>query len=175
MANVSNNATCLSENGLTSVRRILISPMAVPSRSKRRRQEMFEYPPACASCPGISLPPPEGPECGLSCAGAKLHCRPSATASFPAPVGRQVVSFRNAPPGYLIAIEQANRRVVGPAHPSRALGNRIKHRLDVRRRAGDDAQNFARRGLLLQRLLELLEQPNVLEGDDRLVREGFRA
>ena len=50
----------------------------------------------------------------------------------------------------LIAIEQANRRVVGSAHPSRALGDRIKHRLNVRRRAGDDTQNFTRRRLLLQ-------------------------
>ena len=34
--------------------------------------------------------------------------------------------------------------------------HRIQHRLDIRRRAGDDAQNFTRRRLLLQRLLEFL-------------------
>ena len=38
---------------------------------------------------------------------------------------------------HLIAIEQANRRVVGPAHLGRALGNRIEHRLKIRRRTGN--------------------------------------
>ena len=50
---------------------------------------------------------------------------------------------------------------------------RIQYRLNIRRRAGDDAQNFARRSLLLQRFLEFLEQPHVLDGDHRLVGEGF--
>ena len=35
-------------------------------------------------------------------------------------------------------------------------------------------KNFARRGLLLQRFLEFLEQPDVLDGDHRLVGEGFK-
>ena len=34
-------------------------------------------------------------------------------------------------------------------------------------------KNFTRRCLLLQRLLEFLKQPHVLDGDDRLVGEGF--
>ena len=33
--------------------------------------------------------------------------------------------------------------------------------------------NLTRRRLLFQRLLEFLEQPHVLESDNRLVREGF--
>ena len=53
------------------------------------------------------------------------------------------------------------------------LSYSIQHRLDIRRRASDDAQNLAGRGLLLQRLGEFLEQPHVLNGDDRLVSEGF--
>ena len=52
--------------------------------------------------------------------------------------------------------------------------NRIQHRLNIRRRAGDDAQDFTRRSLLLQRFLEFLEQPHVLDGDHRLVGEGFK-
>ena len=44
-------------------------------------------------------------------------------------------------------------------HSARSvLGNRIQHRLNIRRRAGDDAQDFARRRLLLQRFLEFVEQ-----------------
>ena len=45
--------------------------------------------------------------------------------------------------------------------------------LDVCRRAGDDAENFTGRSLLLQRLLELVKQPNVLDGNDCLIGEGF--
>ena len=66
------------------------------------------------------------------------------------------------------------------AQPSRILSNHIQHWLDVRRRAGDHAQDFARRGLLLQCLseiavafLQFFEQPHVLDGDHRLVSEGF--
>ena len=34
-------------------------------------------------------------------------------------------------------------------------------------------KNFTCRRLLLQRFLELVEQPHVLDGDDRLIGEGF--
>ena len=63
--------------------------------------------------------------------------------------------------------------VVCARTPRRILGNRIQHRLNVRRRAGDDAQDFTRRRLLFQRFLEFLEQPHVLDGDHRLIGEGF--
>ena len=51
------------------------------------------------------------------------------------------------------------------------LGHGIQHRLNIRRRAGDDAQNLARRSLLFQRFFEFLEQPHVLDGDHRLMGE----
>ncbi|TKS58071.1 MAG: hypothetical protein EWM72_03244 [Nitrospira sp.] len=73
----------------------------------------------------------------------------------------------------LIPLDQANRRVIGPAHPSRAPCNRVEHRLNIRRRASDHAQNLTGRGLLLQRLLEFLEQSHVLNGDDGLIGEGL--
>ena len=53
----------------------------------------------------------------------------------------------------------------------RRFSNRIQYRLNVGRRAGDDAQDFARCSLLLQRFLELLKQPDILNGDDGLVGE----
>ena len=52
---------------------------------------------------------------------------------------------------------------------------RVEDRLEIGRRAGDDAEDLARRRLLLQRLLGLVEQPHVLDRDDRLVGEGLRA
>ena len=95
----------------------------------------------------------------------RLACRP-----HPRRVGsRPVVRHRSKS----VAIDATNHRIVRIAQPSRILGNHIQHRLNVRRRAGDDTQNFARRSLLLQRLLEFLEQPDVLDGDHRLVGEGF--
>src|SRR5215510_13071578 len=68
------------------------------------------------------------------------------------------------------AVNQNVRRV---AEPSSVLGNDSKHRLNIRRRAGNDTENFARRSLLLQRFLQLVEQPNVLDGNDRLISKGF--
>ena len=73
----------------------------------------------------------------------------------------------------LIPIEQANRGVIGAAHPSRAPGDRIKNRLNVRRRAGDHTQDFTRRCLLLQRFFEFVEQSDILDRDDSLVGKRF--
>ena len=64
----------------------------------------------------------------------------------------------------------------------------VEHALQVGRRRGDDAQHLGGGGLLLQRLgdlavallklgvalLQLLEQPGVLDGDHRLVRERLQ-
>src|SRR5712692_8976443 len=61
-----------------------------------------------------------------------------------------------------------------------AFGHGVEQRLDVRRRAADDAEDLARRRLLLQGLgkvavarLQLLEQADVLDGDDGLRGEGL--
>ena len=59
------------------------------------------------------------------------------------------------------------------AQPCGGFGNHVEHRLDIRRRAGDNAQDFTRGRLLLQRFLEFLEQPHVLDGDHGLVGEGL--
>src|SRR5499427_1124108 len=60
------------------------------------------------------------------------------------------------------------------------LGNDLEHGLHVRRRAANHAQDLAGRRLLLQGLgergvlvLELGEEPRVLDGDGRLVGEGL--
>jgi hypothetical protein len=59
------------------------------------------------------------------------------------------------------------------AERGRTLENRIEHRLQVRRRAGDDPQDLAGPRLLLQSLLRLVEQPHILDGDDGLVGEDL--
>src|SRR5438094_566991 len=71
--------------------------------------------------------------------------------------------------------------VLDAAYPGRALADRVQHRLDIRGRAADDAQDLGGSRLVLQRLAEggvslhkLMEQPHVLDGDHRLVRERLQ-
>src|SRR5687767_3385062 len=72
-----------------------------------------------------------------------------------------------------IAIELADNGIICFTQARGVFGHSIQYRLDLRRRAGDDAKDFARRCLLLQSLFELLKQTNVLNGNNRLIREGF--
>ena len=80
-----------------------------------------------------------------------------------------------------VAIDTIDRSISRITQPRGILRDHIQHRLDIRRRAGDDAQNLARRGLLLQRFgelavasIELVEQPDVLDGDDGLAGECLK-
>ena len=66
------------------------------------------------------------------------------------------------------------------AQPDGALGDGLEHGLDVGRRARDHPEDLAGRGLLLEGLgevvvagLQLLEQPDVLDGDHGLIGEGL--
>ena len=76
---------------------------------------------------------------------------------------------------------------IATAHPGGILGDDVQDRLEIGRRARDDPQDLACRRLLLQRLghlgvglvrpvllLQLREQPHVLDGDHRLVGEGLQ-
>src|SRR5262245_21953051 len=71
------------------------------------------------------------------------------------------------------ALADINHGVCCFAQARRTLCDYVQHRLKVGRRARNDAQDLTRGCLLLQRLFELVEQPNVLDGDHRLVGEGF--
>ena len=85
-----------------------------------------------------------------------------------------------SPRDHSVTLAESQHHVIDPTNPCGALDNGVEHRLHVRRRAADDAEHLGRCGLMLQRfaqfrvaLLEFLEQPHVLDGDDRLVGEGF--
>ena len=85
-----------------------------------------------------------------------------------------------SPRNHRVTITEPQHHVIDPANPRRALDDRIEHRLHVGGRAADDAEHFGGRRLMLQRLaqfrialLQFLEQPHVLDGDHRLVGEGF--
>ena len=94
----------------------------------------------------------------------------------------QLDGLRGHPARYRQAIEVPilpdDRARVGTAQPRRVLDEGFQHGLEIERRAADDLEDLARGGLLLQGLgkipvsaLELLEQADVLDGDDGLVGE----
>src|SRR5262245_51065666 len=79
-----------------------------------------------------------------------------------------------------VAVRAVDGDVVRLAEPGRALHHRVEHRLYVRRRPSDDAENLAGCRLLTKQLgqlsvtrLQLLEQPHILNRDDGLVSEGL--
>ena len=80
----------------------------------------------------------------------------------------------------LAVLENAEMGIVCLAQPARRIADRIEHRLQLVGRARDDAENLARRRLILQRLrdllragLHLLEEADVVDGDDGLVGESL--
>ena len=74
-----------------------------------------------------------------------------------------------------ITFDTTGSRIVCARRTAPHLRDRIQHRLNISWRTGDHAKDFARRRLLLQRFLEFVEQPHVLDGDDRLVGEGLKS
>ena len=68
----------------------------------------------------------------------------------------------------------SRRRIIASvASHSRRHSRRRPTLAEIGRRAGNHAQDFTRGRLLLQRFLEFLEQPDVLDGNYSLVGEGF--
>ncbi len=60
------------------------------------------------------------------------------------------------------AVDAVDLRVIGLAEPRSAVSDGVEHRLHVGRRAGDDTQDLAGRGLLLERLGQRLLQARAL-------------
>ena len=68
-------------------------------------------------------------------------------------------------------VAQKQRSVIAVAEPVRLFQYRVEHRGEVAGRAVDDAQHLGGRGLLLQCLARLGQQPRVLHRDHCLCRE----
>src|SRR5215472_4983850 len=87
-----------------------------------------------------------------------------------------------------LAVELDERAKESAAQRHRALDDRVEHRLHVRRRAADNAQDLGGGRLLLERLrdlrmglsegaillLKLREQPHILDRNDGLGRKGLK-
>jgi hypothetical protein len=71
------------------------------------------------------------------------------------------------------SVDAADHSILRVAQSGGILRDDVQHRLDVRRRAGDDAKNLTGRSLLLQGFLEFLEQTNILYRNHGLIGEGF--
>ena len=69
------------------------------------------------------------------------------------------------------ALWTTDSRHVCLAKPGNRFNKSLEHGLKIERRAANDLQHVGGRGLLLQRLAQLVEQPRVFDGDHRLRRE----
>ncbi len=72
-----------------------------------------------------------------------------------------------------VTLDLHDAAVIRGAELHRFFEHRGQHALEVERRAVDRVQHLADRGLPLERLLRLVEQPDVLDGDDRLCGKGL--
>src|SRR4029077_15763695 len=86
-----------------------------------------------------------------------------------------------SPHNYRIPLAESQYHVINPANPGGAPNDGVEHRLHVCGRAADDSEHFGGCGLMLQglaqlfiALLQLFEQPHVLDGDHRLIGESFQ-
>src|SRR5262245_48119301 len=91
--------------------------------------------------------------------------------------GRKIVGRRNL---QKFAVVHPDNAEYGFAQARGTLNNRIEHRLSIGRRPADDVEHLARRGLMFKSFgqiararLNLLEQPYVLDRNNRLVGEGL--
>src|SRR6476469_6271706 len=85
-----------------------------------------------------------------------------------------------SPHDHGIPLNESQHYVIDSTHPGGALDDGVEHRLHVRRRAADDSEHLGGCRLMLHgfaqfcvALLNLVEQPNVFDGDYRLVRKCF--
>ena len=85
-----------------------------------------------------------------------------------------------SPRNHNISLDESQHHVVNPTNTGGALDDGVEDRLHIRGRAADDAKHLGRCRLMLQRLpqfcvalLNLFEQPHVLNSDDGLIGESF--
>src|SRR5215510_14722649 len=85
-----------------------------------------------------------------------------------------------SPCNQTVPVSESHQHIIDPTNTGGALDDGIKYRLHVRRRAADDAEHLGGCSLMLQglaqlciALLDLFEQPHILDCDNRLVGEGF--
>ena len=82
----------------------------------------------------------------------------------------EIAGVRDQPPA--VALETGDGSVVGGAQPDRVHRHALEHAVEIECRAAHVLEDIGDPGLPLEGLLSTFEQASVLDGDDRLVREG---
>src|SRR5215471_15079783 len=85
-----------------------------------------------------------------------------------------------SPRNHGISLAESQYHVINPTNPGGALDDSIEDRLHISRRSTDDAEHLGRCRLVLQglaqfcvALLDLFEQPHVLDRDHSLISAGL--
>ena len=85
-----------------------------------------------------------------------------------------------SPHDHSVPFVESQHHIIDPTNPRSALDDGVEHRLHVRGRSADDAENLGRCRLMLQglaqfcvALLQFFEQPDILDGDHSLSGKGF--
>ena len=99
------------------------------------------------------------------CAGGRYPCRRTSANA----VGQRRASRPHAKRLAVVEFEDSRERA--PQSRVRLFQDRVEHRREVAGRGVDDLQHLGGRGLLLQGLARLGDQPRVLHRDHRLRRE----
>ena len=92
-------------------------------------------------------------------------------ASRPCPNRRRPSALRDAP--HHVSLDQIDGDRFETEQALAGFENGLEDRRRVRDGTADDLQDVGGRGLPLQRLLGFVEQPRVLDRDDRLIAERF--
>ena len=75
-------------------------------------------------------------------------------------------------PHHVVVADRVDADFLAAEEPLARVEDGLEHWRRVRDRLADRAQHLRRGLLLLQRLLRLVEEPRVLDRDDRLIGEG---
>ena len=85
------------------------------------------------------------------------------------------------PRNHIVPLAESQQHIVNAANSCGACDDSIENRLHVGGRPTDNPEHLGRCCLMLQGLaqfcvafLQFLEQPDILDGDDSLVSEGFK-
>jgi len=95
----------------------------------------------------------------------------SGTKAPPEPIGEFLRHTADRDRAGLFAVVDLQAAVYGPAEAVCPFQNRVEHWHDVAGQAVDDPQHLGGRGLLLQRLAGLSQQPRIFHRNDCLCRE----
>src|SRR6185312_2380164 len=91
--------------------------------------------------------------------------------AFAQPIGERLGYPAHRDRTELSPVEELQASVSDPAKAVRFLQDRIEHGREIARRRIDDLQHLGSRGLPRERLARLLQEPRVLDGNDRLGSE----